>query len=130
MAAKFFSKLGQGANRFFGKIRQDAPGIMSKISKGIGQAGSFLGNGLGQISKITNSPIAQTIAGGLGLAPELGMLNAGLGAARGGLSKGSTVLQSITDPSSYKSAGSMMDTLQRVIPQSNMMRSPVQPQFL
>lgn len=126
MAAKFFRKIGDGANKFFGKIRHDAPGIMQKISNGLGDAGKFIGNGLGQVSKITNSPLAQTIAGGLGLTPELAGFNKLLGAGQQASQQGFHALQTISNPSTYKGSpsqvgGNIAGLLQKSVPVSNAM---------
>jgi phage-related protein len=120
MAARFFSKLKDGANKFFGKIRQDAPGIMKKISGGISDVGNFIDKGISQVSSVTNSPIAQAIAGGLGLSPELGMLNGALKMGQQGVRQGTSTLQGIT--------AHPLSVLSHPLISSNMLQKAIPPQ--
>jgi hypothetical protein len=137
MAARFFRKLGSGAQRFFGKVASDAPRILGKISNTLSDGGTILRKIENTGKDILGNPLVEAGAS-MVLGPEAGASMAGASALLnniGDVSKLSNQASNMTNASTYKGGTNAVssDILQRaknLQGNANMIKSNVQNNFV
>jgi len=137
MAARFFRKLGSGAQRFFGKVASDAPRILGKISNTLSDGGTILRTLENTGKDILGNPLVEAGAS-MVLGPEAGASMAGANALLsniGDVSKLSNQASNMTNASTYKGGTNdvSQDILQRaknLQGNANMIKSNAQNNFV
>ncbi len=117
MAARFFRKLGQGAQTFFKKVKSDAPRILGKISNTLSDGGTILRKIENTGRDVLSNPLIEAGAS-MVLGPEAGASMAGASALLDNVGKAgqlSKQASNVTNASTYSGSTNSVsqDILQR-----------------